>query len=159
MPRAKRYWLLKSEPDVFSFDDLWKAPRRTTFWDGVRSYQARNLLRDELAPGDGALFYHSGTEPPGVAGICEIVAPGRPDPTQFDPDDDHHDPASRPDAPRWFGVDVRAVERLPRFVPLSELRAAPALARMDLLRRGNRLSVQPVRPAEWKAVRRLAGLP
>jgi predicted RNA-binding protein with PUA-like domain len=153
-----RAWLLKSEPGVFSFEDLWRAPRRTTVWSGVRNYQARNLLRDELRPGDGVLFYHSSSDPTGVAGLAEVVRGGYPDPTQFDPRDPGHDPASRPEAPRWFAVDVRACARLPRFVPLAELRAERSLSEMELLRRGSRLSVQPVREAEWRRVLALGGL-
>jgi predicted RNA-binding protein with PUA-like domain len=156
---ARGFWLVKSEPDVFSFEDLWRAPRRRTFWDGVRNYQARNFLRDAVRPGDGVLFYHSNGAPPGIAGLAEVASAAAPDPTQFDARDPHHDPASDPADPRWFGVEVRAVERLPRFLSLDELRAAPALATLGVLRRGNRLSVQPVSAAEWRAVRALAGLP
>ena len=156
--RSPRYWLLKSEPEVFSFDDLWRAPRRTTFWDGVRNYQARNLLREGMRVGDGVLFYHSNAAPPGVAGVAEVASVARPDPTQFDPGDPHHDPRSTPDAPRWWGVDVRAVAKLPRFVPLEVLRAEPGLSGMALLQRGSRLSVQPVSPWEWRHVRALGGL-
>jgi predicted RNA-binding protein with PUA-like domain len=154
--RAVRHWLLKSEPEAFSFDDLWRAPRRTTSWGGVRNYQARNLLRDELARGDLVLFYHSSSEPSGVAGLACVARAGYPDPTQFEPGDPGHDPESSRAAPRWTAVDVRALARLPRFVPLAELRAEPALAGMVLLRRGSRLSVQPVTPAEWRIVLSLA---
>jgi predicted RNA-binding protein with PUA-like domain len=160
-PRARaapRYWLLKSEPDVFSFEDLWRAQGRRTLWDGVRNYQARNLLRDELARGDGVLFYHSNAEPPGVAGVARVVRAGYPDPTQLDPDDAHHDPESTPEAPRWYAVDVQAVRALPRFVSLAELRAEPRLGGMELLRWGSRLSVQPVTPAHWRVVLELGGL-
>ena len=157
MAPKRRYWLFKSEPDAFSFDDLWKAKGRKTLWDGVRNYQARNLLRDEIAVGDGVLYYHSSCKPPGVAGVAQVVRAGYPDPTQFDPADSHHDPKSDPDDPRWFVVDIRAVERGQRFVPLDELRAEARLADMSLLRRGNRLSVQPVTAAEWKVVLRLLG--
>lgn len=157
MSRAQRYWLMKSEPEVFSFDDLWRASKRTCFWDGVRNYQARNLLRDGMRIGDGVLFYHSSAVPPGVAGLAEVASVARPNPTQFDPGDPHHDPKTSPESPRWWGVDVRAVSKLGRFVPLAELRADPRLARMVLLQRGSRLSVQPVTPAEWRVVRALAG--
>lgn len=156
--RARRAWLLKSEPEVFSFDDLWRAPKRTTSWGGVRNFQARNLLRDELAVGDLALFYHSSAEPSGVAGIARVVRAGYPDPTQFDPEDPACDPASTRAAPRWFAVDVQALRPLSRFVPLSELRAEPGLAGMVLLRRGSRLSVQPVSAGEWRAVLALGAL-
>jgi predicted RNA-binding protein with PUA-like domain len=159
MTRARRYWLVKSEPEVFSFDDLWNAKGRTTLWDGVRNYRARNFLRDEMAIGDGVLVYHSSADPTGIAGIAEIASAAVPDPTQFDPRDDHFDPESLRDAPRWFGVEVRATERLPRFVTLAELRAEPKLAAMAVLQRGNRLSITPVREDEWVRVRALAGLP
>jgi predicted RNA-binding protein with PUA-like domain len=153
-----RHWLMKSEPDVFSFQDLQRAPRRRTLWDGVRNYQARNLLRDEIAVGDGVLYYHSNASPPGVAGVARVVRAGYPDPTQFDPDDAHFDPASKRESPRWFAVDVEAVEALPEFVSLERLREEPGLASMGVLRRGNRLSVQPVEAAEWRLVLALGGL-
>jgi predicted RNA-binding protein with PUA-like domain len=153
--RAARYWLLKSEPDVFSFDDLWAAPARTTSWDGVRNYQARNSMRDDMRVGDLALFYHSSAEPPAVVGVVEIVRAAYPDETAFDPTDPHFDPKSRREAPTWVTVDVRATERFARPVTLPELRATPGLEGMELLRRGSRLSVQPVRPSEWEIVRAL----
>ncbi len=155
--REKRYWLFKSEPDVFSFDDLWKAKGRRTSWGGVRNYQARNLIRDEMQAGDGVLFYHSSSEPTGVAGIAELSTAAYADPTQFDRRDDAYDPKSKREAPTWLAVDIKAVRRLERFVTLAELRATPELAAMGVLRRGNRLSVQPVTRAEWLAVERLAG--
>jgi predicted RNA-binding protein with PUA-like domain len=122
----------------------------------VRNHQARNLLRDELAVGDGVLVYHSNADPPGIAGLARVVRAGFPDPSQFDPEDEHHDPKSTRERPRWYAARVQATERLARFLPLAELRATPALAGMELLRRGSRLSVQPVRPAEWRAVLALA---
>jgi len=155
---APRHWLLKSEPDVFSHADLARAPQQRTSWGGVRNYQARNLLRDELAFGDGVLYYHSNAEPSGVAGLARVVRAGYPDPTQFERGDPGHDPKSTPAAPRWFAVDVQAVKRLPRFVSLAELRADARLAGMVLLQRGSRLSVQPVAPAEWRVVLELGGL-
>lgn len=157
---AKRqYWLMKSEPDVFSFDDLWKAKKRTTLWDGVRNYQVRNFMRDVMQVGDGVLYYHSNAKPAGIAGVAEIASASYPDPTQFDPADAHYDPRSKPDEPRWLAVDVRAVEKLARFVTLDELKEhGGPLADMGVIRRGNRLSVQPVTAAEWRAVRRLGGL-
>ncbi len=155
---ARRYWLMKSEPTVYSFDDLWKAKKRTTFWDGVRNYKARNFMRDEMRVGDGVLVYHSNCDPPGVAGLAEVASEAYPDPTQFDPDDPHHDPKSTTENPRWVVVDVRAVERLTRFVSLEALRSDPALADMVVLRRGNRLSITPVSASEWRAIRRLGGL-
>ena len=151
-----RHWLLKTEPSSFSFDDLWKAPRRTTGWSGVRNYQARNLLRDELKKGDRVLIYHSSTEPPAVVGEAEVVREGYPDPTQFDARDDHFDADSPRETPRWFQVDVRGVRKLPREVPLAELRSAPALKKMALLQRGQRLSVQPVAESEYAAILALA---
>ena len=150
--RPRRYWLVKSEPDAYSFDDLWAAPNRTTCWDGVRNYQARNLMRDEMKLGDGVLFYHSSTEPAAVMGTAEVVREAYPDHTALDPADPHFDPKSRADAPTWMMVDVRATERFARPVTLAELRAEPALASMALLQRGSRLSVQPVRAEEWEAV-------
>lgn len=153
--RASAYWLLKSDPGDLSFEDLWRAKRRTTGWNGVRNYQARNYLWKEMRVGDGVLYYHSGDEP-GVAGIAEVASAAYPDPTQFDPRDDGYDEASTREAPRWYQVDVRAVERLPRFLPLAVLRADRALAGMELLRRGSRLSVQPVSLAHWERVRALA---
>ena len=157
--RERRFWLMKSEPESFSFDDLWKAPRRRTFWDGVRNYRARNLLRDELAEGDGVLFYHSNAKPPGVVGLAEVASVARVDPTQFDPRDDHFDPGADPESPRWYGVEVRALRRLPRFVSLEEIRSQKALSKMALVQRGQRLSVQPVTPSEWREIARLGGAP
>jgi len=152
---ARRYWLLKSEPDSFSFDDLMAAPGRTTCWDGVRNYQARNFMRDQMRVGDLALFYHSSVEPAGVAGIAEVVRAAYPDHTAFDPSDPHYDPKSDARAPTWMMVDVRAVSRFPRLVTLAELRATPGLERMALLQKGSRLSVQPVSAAEWDVVVKL----
>ena len=152
---ARRYWLLKTEPSVFSFDDLLRAPRKTTGWGGVRNYQARNFLRDQMKKGDGVLFYHSSTEPPAVAGTAEVVREGHPDPTQFDKADEYYDPESSPDEPRWFQVEVRAAEKLPHPVTLERIKRTPALAGMALLRRGNRLSVQPVEEAEFRAIVKL----
>jgi predicted RNA-binding protein with PUA-like domain len=150
-----RYWLLKSEPEAFSIDDLARGKNKTTRWDGVRNYQARNFLRDEIAVGDGILFYHSNADPPAVAGTARVVRAGYPDPTQFDARDGHHDPGSSQDAPRWFAVDIAFEAKLPRPVTLPELRADPALAEMVLLRKGSRLSVQPVSAAEWKRIAQL----
>ena len=149
---ARRYWLMKSEPETFSIEDLARAPKQTTGWDGVRNYQARNLLRDEIKVGDGVLFYHSSAEPPGVAGTAEVARAGYPDPTQFDRKSSHHDPDARPDEPRWYMVDIKHAQTFPNFVPLPALRATPALGNMVLLRKGSRLSVQPVTPEEWKTI-------
>ena len=150
--RQPRHWLLKSEPDVFGLDHLWAAPARTTCWDGIRNYQARNYMRDDMRIGDLALFYHSNAEPAGVAGIVEVVREAYPDHTAFDAQDPHYDPKSRVDAPTWLMVDVRAVERFPALVTLDTLRATPGLEEMLVLRRGNRLSVTPVTPDEWRRV-------
>ncbi len=149
---ATRYWLLKSEPESFSIDDLARAPKQTTFWNGVRNYQARNLLRDDLSVGDGVIFYHSNADPAAAAGLAEVVRAGYPDATQFDPKSDYYDPDATPDAPRWFMVDIKFKEKFVRPLPLAVLREVPALADMVLLRRGSRLSVQPVAAAEWKAI-------
>ncbi len=147
-----RHWLLKTEPSVFSFDDLLEAPGRTTGWDGVRNFQARNFLRDAMKKGDRVLVYHSNAEPPAVVGIAEVVREGYPDPTQFDPRDGHYDEGSKRDDPRWYQVDVRAVRKLPRAVTLDEIRREKALAKMALVQRGQRLSVQPLTPGEFERV-------
>ena len=151
---ARRYWLLKTEPSVFSFDDLLRAPRKTTGWNGVRNYQARNFLRDQMKQGDGVLIYHSSAEP-----TAEVVREGHPDPTQFERGDDQYDPESSPDDPRWFQVEVRAVEKLAHPVTLERIKRTPALAGMGLLRKGNRLSVQPVTEAEFRAIVKLGQTP
>ncbi len=155
-----RYWLMKSEPSVFSIDDLARAPKQTTSWDGVRNYQARNLIR-EAAVGDGVIFYHSSADPPAAVGTATIARAAYPDPSQFDAKSDHYDPDSKKDDPRWFVVDVKFDGKFARAVTLAELRANAALAGMVLLRKGSRLSVQPVTPAEWKIVRKMgeAGKP
>jgi predicted RNA-binding protein with PUA-like domain len=150
-----RYWLLKSEPDEFSIDDLAAAKGRTTPWFGVRNYQARNFMRDQMHVGDRAFFYHSSCPEPGIAGIVEVTGEAYPDATQFDRKSPYHDPKATRDVPRWFNVDVTLIEKL-RFVPLALLRAHPELARMRILQRGNRLSVTPVDPAEWQVVLKLA---
>jgi predicted RNA-binding protein with PUA-like domain len=151
-PSPRRYWLLKSEPSAFSFDDLLAAPDRTTCWDGVRNHQARNFMRDEMQPGDRAFFYHSGATPPAIAGVVEVVRAAYPDHTAFDPDDPHYDPKSRREAPTWMMVDVRAVERVEPPITLDELRATDGLDGLELLRRGSRLSVQPVSGEHWRRV-------
>ena len=151
-----RYWLVKSEPEAFSWDDLWNAPDRTTCWDGVRNYQARNFMRDGMRVGDQVLFYHSSVEPPALVGVAEVAREAYPDFTAFDADDPHFDPKSKPDAPTWMMVDIRAVRPFARPVTLTRLRETPGLEGMVLLQRGSRLSVQPVTPAEWAIVDRLA---
>jgi predicted RNA-binding protein with PUA-like domain len=149
------YWLIKSEPDVFSIRDLARAQGRTTCWEGVRNYQARNFLR-AMQQGDRALFYHSNATPSAVAGIVEVVREAYPDATAWDPKSDYHDPKAGPDNPIWSRVDVRLVEIFPREIPLEELRGAKALAGMELLRRGSRLSVQPVTAAQFRTIEKLA---
>jgi predicted RNA-binding protein with PUA-like domain len=148
------YWLMKTEPTSFSVEDLAAAPRRTTSWDGVRNYQARNMLRDQMRRGDQAFLYYSSTEIPGIVAIVQIVKEGYPDPTAFDRKHHHYDPDSDPAKPRWFMVDVQLERRLTRVITLEELRkhATKELKNMVLLRRGNRLSVTPVEPAEWKFI-------
>ena len=145
------YWLLKSEPAAFSMDDLGRAAKQTTAWDGVRNYQARNMLRDSMKKGDLAFFYHSSCDVPGIAGIARIVREGYPDDTAFDPRHHHYDADSDADAPRWFVVDVKLVRKFERIITLDELRrhAAKALKDFVLLRRGNRLSVMPVAKKDW----------
>jgi len=154
---SKCHWLFKSEPDVFSIHDLEAAPRRTTHWEGVRNYQARNLLRDAVRKGDEVLYYHSRVQPIGVAGVARISRAGYPDPDQFDPTSRYHDPASDPDDPRWYCVDVTWVRTFDEVIPLAALKAEPALAAMMVTQRGARLSIQPVTPAEFAAVLRMAG--
>ena len=155
-PGDRGHWLFKTEPTSFSFDDLMKAPGRTTAWDGVRNFQARNTLRDEVKPGDLVFIYHSSTDPTGIAGIAEVVRGGYPDLTAFDPKDSHYDPKSKPDTPSWYLVDVRGVKALPRLITLDELRKVKGLEKMVLLQRGSRLSIQPVRPEEWEIITSLA---
>ncbi len=146
-----RYWLMKSEPGEFGIDDLARAPRKTAAWIGVRNYQARNFMRDGMQPGDPVLFYHSSCDVPGIAGIAEVSRRAFPDETQFDRQSKYFDPRANRDKPRWFNVDVRLVKKT-RLVPLSELRNYPRLAKMQLLQRGNRLSITPVDPAEWEFI-------
>lgn len=153
-----RYWLLKSEPGTFGIDDLARSPDSTTCWDGVRNYQARNFIRDDMRPGDQAFFYHSNCPETGVAGIVEVVSPPYPDATALDPDDPHHDPKSTADEPRWYMVDVRLVEKFPRIVTLETLKTsgAKALEDFQLLKRGNRLSVLPVTSSQWRCILKFA---
>ncbi len=153
-PVAGGHWLVKSEPSVFSFDDLMAGPDRTTFWDGVRNFAARGHLR-AMKKGDRVFFYHSSAEPPAIVGIAEVAREAYPDRTAFDANDPHYDPKSKPDAPTWFMVDIRGVEPLPRPVSLDEIKKTKALASMALVRLG-RLSVQPVTPNEWETVLKLS---
>lgn len=152
-----RHWLLKTEPESFSIDDLAASPNRTTCWDGVRNYQARNFLRDDFRVGDRVLFYHSNASPPAVMGVAEVVGESYPDPTALDPRHHHYDPGATAENPRWVMVDVRLVEKFARPVSLDELRQQPSLARMELLRRGSRLSVQPVTAEEYAIVVGMGG--
>jgi len=148
------YWLMKSEPSTFSVDDLAAAPARTTCWDGVRNFQARNMLRDQMKKGDQVFLYHSSCEVPGIVAVMQVVKEGYPDPTAFERKHHHYDPDSDPKNPRWFMVDVQLSRRLKRTITLPELRkhAARELKEMLLLRPGNRLSITPVEPAEWKFI-------
>ncbi|HEX4926994.1 MAG TPA: EVE domain-containing protein [Burkholderiales bacterium] len=146
-----KYWLMKSEPDECSIDDVLAAPGRKTAWSGVRNYQARNFMRDEMKVGDGVLFYHSSCAEPGIAGLAEVASAPYPDASQFDPKSDYYDAKSPKDAPRWVNVDVRALKKV-RLVPLAELRRHKSLARMRLLQPGNRLSITPVSAAEWRYI-------
>ena len=148
---TRQYWLMKSEPDECSIDDLAAAPARRVPWVGVRNYQARNFMRDLMRVGDGVLFYHSSCPQPGVAGLASVASPAYPDPTQFDPASPYHDPRSSAESPRWLLVDV-TLERKTRLLSLAEMRQRPELASLQVLRPGNRLSITPVTPAEWQAV-------
>ena len=157
MKPGRRYWLMKSEPRVFSIEDLAQSQKQTTCWDGVRNYQARNFMR-AMAIGDQVLFYHSNAEPPAVVGIAEVVRIAYPDKTQFDKGSHHYDPASDPSAPRWDMVDVQYRQTFNASLSLDRLREEPKLKNMVLLRKGSRLSVQPVTETEWALVLKLAGV-
>jgi predicted RNA-binding protein with PUA-like domain len=146
------YWLMKSEPDVFGIDDLKRMPDKTDKWEGVRNYQVRNMMRDEMRRGDLAFFYHSNCKEPGIVGIMKIVREGYPDSTAFNPDAKYFDPKSDPANPRWYMVDVRFVRKLNRVITLAELRTHACLEELPLLRRGNRLSVMPVSETEWNYI-------
>ena len=149
------YWLLKSEPDVFGIDDLARRPRQTEHWDGVRNYQARNMLRDEVKRGDQVFFYHSNCAEPGIVGIATVVKEGYPDFTSWDPASKYFDPKSTPANPRWFMVDIKFVRKLKRVITLQELKDNPSLSDMALVRRGNRLSVMPVSERQWDLILKL----
>ncbi|MBK5965928.1 EVE domain-containing protein [Thiocystis minor] len=148
------YWLFKSEPETFGIDDLASRPDQTEPWDGVRNYQARNMLRDQMRIGDRILFYHSNCEVPGVVGIAEASSAPRPDPSAFDPEAKYFDPKSRLEQPRWYLVDVRYVRHLKRTIPLAQLKeyAQGELDGMPLVRKGNRLSIMPVSPEQWRFI-------
>jgi predicted RNA-binding protein with PUA-like domain len=154
----RRYWLVKTEPDCFSIDDLEKSPKKTTCWDGVRNYQARNFMR-EMRVGEGVLFYHSSTTPPAVVGTATVAREAYADRTALDPAEDHFDPRATPDNPIWEMVDIQLERIFDRPLPIDELRGQKRLAKMELLRRGSRLSVQPVSEAEWNTVLELSQRP
>jgi predicted RNA-binding protein with PUA-like domain len=145
------FWLMKSEPDEFSIDDLVKAPKQSTAWFGVRNYTARNFMRDSMRLGDGVLFYHSSCPEPGIAGLAKVASTPYPDDSQFDRKSPYYDPKAKREAPRWMLVDVK-LARKTRLMPLAEMRTYPELEDMITLRRGNRLSITPVTPAEWKFI-------
>ncbi len=147
-----KYWLMKSEPDVFGIDDLKNTPGKTEPWDGVRNYQVRNMMRDEMKAGDLAFFYHSNCKEPGIAGIMKIVCEGYPDSTAFDPRSRYYDPKSDPGKPRWYRVDVRYIRKLKHIITLSELKEHSELADLPLVRRGNRLSIMPVNRDQWEYI-------
>ncbi|MBA3661268.1 MAG: EVE domain-containing protein [Gammaproteobacteria bacterium] len=150
------YWLFKSEPTTFSIDTLEKRPKQTEPWDGVRNFQARNMLRDEIKVGDQGFFYHSSCEPPGIAGIVTVVKKGYPDATAWDESSKYYDPTSTLDKPKWFCVDVKLTEKFPRFLSLTELKQNPALVEMIIFRKGNRLSITPVTAKQWRAILKMA---
>ena len=151
-----KYWLVKSEPEVFSIDDLSKSKNKTTYWDGVRNYQARNFIRDEMKLGDKVLFYHSNTEPNAVVGICEVVKEAYPDFTAFDPKDIHYDPKSKKESPAWFMVDLKFEEKFFKPVTLQEIKTNKKLQKMRLVQPGNRLSVMPVEKEEFDEIVKLS---
>jgi predicted RNA-binding protein with PUA-like domain len=153
-----KHWLLKSEPDVFSFDDLKKRPNKTEPWNGVRNYQVRNMMRDEMHIGDLGFFYHSSCPQPGIVGVVRLVSEAKPDPTQFDPSSEYFDPGSKREEPRWLLIDVKWEAHFPSFVSLEMLRADPFLADLLILRRGNRLSITEVSKKHFDRIRQLGGL-
>ena len=152
------YWLMKSEPDEVSVDDALAAPEATVPWTGVRNYQARNFMRDRMRVGDGVLFYHSSCAEPGIVGVARVASAPYPDATQFDPKSPYHDPAAKPEAPRWLLVDVQVLHRT-RNLTLPELRADPQLQDLVVLRKGNRLSIMPVEPQHWRHILEVLGVP
>ena len=147
-----KYWLMKSEPTVFSIDDLAKSPKKTTYWDGVRNYQARNFMRDEMKIGDQVLFYHSNAKPAGVVGVCEVVKEGYPDFSAFDPEDKHYDPKSSSEKPTWIMVDIKLKKKFKSTVTLTEIKENKKFQNMRLVQRGNRLSVMPVEKNEFDEI-------
>jgi predicted RNA-binding protein with PUA-like domain len=157
MAKEQKFWLVKTEPDCFSIQDLAKQPRGTTCWSGVRNYQARNFMRDEMKLGDRVLVYHSSTDEPAVVGTATIVRESYPDHTAWNEKDDHYDSASTLENPRWFMVDIKLEQIFQQPLPLAKLRGVAALKNMELLRKGSRLSVQPVRRSEYEAIMKVAG--
>ncbi|MBK7105768.1 MAG: EVE domain-containing protein [Ignavibacteriae bacterium] len=155
---GKNYWLIKSEPSEFSIDDLEKSKNKTTYWDGVRNYQARNFLRDEMKIGDLVLYYHSNAEPNEIVGVCEIVKEGYPDFTAFDPSDKHFDPKSKKENPTWIMVDIKLLKKFKKNITLSEIKENPKLSKMRLVQRGNRLSVMPVAKIEFDEIIKMSGI-
>lgn len=151
-----KYWLMKSEPDCFSIDDLAASPNKTTYWDGVRNYQARNMMRDEMKKGDLVLFYHSNADPPGIAGLATVCKESYPDFTAFDPQHEHFDPKSKSSNPTWMMVDIKFKQRFRRLLALSELKASSVLKGMVLLQKGSRLSVQPVTESQFNCILKLS---
>ena len=151
-----KYWLMKSEPNCFSIDDLIKSPNQTTYWYGVRNYQARNFMKNDMKIGDQVFFYHSNCTPPGIVGIAKVVSEAYPDFTAFDPFSEHPDPKSTPEKPRWHMVDVQFVKKFPHIISLHQLKEYPELEQMQLLRRGNRLSILPISSDEWQFIVNLA---
>lgn len=152
-----KYWLVKTEPESYSIDDLAAEKTKRTCWDGVRNYQARNFMRDEMQVGDRVLFYHSNAKPPAVVGVAKVVREAYPDPTAWDENDSHYDPKSSPENPRWVMVDLEFERKFAEPLSLESLREVKALKQMELLRTGSRLSVQPVRKSEFDAILKLAG--
>lgn len=159
MARETRYWLFKSEPGAYSIDDLAAEKKKTTFWDGVRNYQARNLIRDDMKTGDQVLFYHSNANPAGIAGVAKIVRDGYADHTALDPDSPYYDEKSSADNTRWYMVDIQLVKKFKRLIPLDELKSIKALDGMVLLQKGSRLSVQPVTKKQFETIVNLAKQP
>lgn len=152
----KNFWLVKSEPDVFSIEDLKRSKNKTTCWDGVRNYQARNYLKNEMKVGDEVLFYHSNTEPPAVVGVCKVVKEGYADHTQFDPEDKHFFPSADPKNPIWYMVDVQFLKQLKKPVTLADIKANRKLKNLKLVKRGNRLSVMPVQKEEFNEILKMS---
>ena len=155
---ATKYWLVKSEPSAFSIDDLAKSKNKTTYWDGVRNYQARNFMRDDMKKGDYVLFYHSNAEPNAVVGVCKVVKEGYPDFTAFDPEDKHFDPKSKQDSPTWIMVDIQLLKKFKAPVTLADIKENSKLQEMKLVQRGNRLSVMPVAKKEFNEIIKLGGI-